>query len=865
MAQHPDTWSRRLGLALAVVLVCTAFPSLGETITVGRTNSDYTRVQQAVNAAQYGDTVLVKPGSYYGTVKMKDGVTLLASDDGEVKLYSDYSPVIMADGTIGAELSGFVIEYTGTTGNSAIWVRSSPMPIIGNEIRGATYSGIHVTADAGCGPLIQGNRILRNQCDGIYVEGNAQTTILSNDICANGGSGIHSVNGGYPIAESNVIHDNGENGVIASGSSGGDYRDNRVFGNRERGFHVTGTSTPDIAGNTISGNGREGISIVRTSRFPPAAHHIYVVDNEICDHPHAGIFLGQLTEVYVARNVIHGNFEGICVSDEVEADARENSIYKNRDAGIEIRENAVGHLLENMIHNNEKCGVFAWGAASGEIRDNQINGNGEKGVYLIETATLLVQGNEITGNAHEGISIVGSVQRTASDNQISGNGFAGIFVGETASATLTENVLAENLHEGICIAGDATAIVRGNSVSSNVYMGIRTQDSATGIIESNMVSGNTEHGIFNIGSSSGEIRGNTIRDNVLDGVSIQDDASFVLEDNVISGNGQSSITMRGYVSPEIVAATCPAKLWIGFSNPCFSVAYHDADGDLCAVQVEILEGPLEDFTADLAQLPNGNQVIGAVDGELNVPFAIVEPGYYRLRITLIDALRLVSSAYEVGFDALLPNAPEVLGVQVPQLTELPVGVVANAQFKDLDGDLSRAEFKVLGGPLVDFSLDLTEAPYAEQVVGQTEGAFLCEIVPSEPCTYTVQLTLVDAAGLESEPYEFSFEAYAPTAPVVDRMTFPTSIGVGEDQNGLVRFEDPDGDIFGARFEIIEGDPSTIEIDPGLSFEPEVEGDTDGAFRFAIRVNQPQTITMNLTLVDAAGLESDPYEFTFEVR
>ena len=126
-------------------------------------------------------------------------------------------------------------------------------------------------------------------------------------------------------------------------------------------------------------------------------------------------------------------------------------------------------------------------------------------------------------------------------------------------------------------------------------------------------------------------------------------------------------------------------------------------------------------------------------------------------------------------------------------------------------------------------------------------------------------SLVDATGLESEPVEFAFEVFTPTPPVITRVTFPSSIGVDQDQNGLVRFEDLDGDIVEARFEIVEGDVSVIEIDPGLSFDPEIEGESDGAFRFTVRVTEAQTVTLRLILVDAAGLESEPYEFTFTVE
>jgi len=108
-------------------------------------------------------------------------------------------------------------------------------------------------------------------------------------------------------------------------------------------------------------------------------------------------------------------------------------------------------------------------------------------------------------------------------------------------------------------------------------------------------------------------------------------------------------------------------------------------------------------------------------------------------------------------------------------------------------------------------------------------------------------------------------AALPSPPVVSRVAFPVVIAVEQAQHGLVRFEDPEGDVVQVRLEILEGDPATLGIQPGTSFDPGVHGQTDGAFRFTITSSAAQIVTLRLTLVDEAGLESDPYEFTFEVQ
>jgi len=214
---------------------------------------------------------------------------------------------------------------------------------------------------------------------------------------------------------------------------------------------------------------------------------------------------------------------------------------------------------------------------------------------------------------------------------------------------------------------------------------------------------------------------------------------------------------------------------------------------------------------------------------------------------------------------LIPGPPHICSVSAP--TRFAVGSELNVlvYFQDTNTDITEAKCSLLQGPFDDFTLDLTQPPFAEHVVDQAEGEFSFDIAPTIPGSYRIQVTLVDATGLESEPFEFAFDAYTPTSPSITRVTFPSSIDVDQDQNGLVRFEDSEGDMVEAQFEIVEGDASTIEIEPGFSFDPEVEGETDGAFRFSIRATEPQTVTLSLALIDAAGLESEPYEFTFDAR
>lgn len=100
-------------------------------------------------------------------------------------------------------------------------------------------------------------------------------------------------------------------------------------------------------------------------------------------------------------------------------------------------------------------------------------------------------------------------------------------------------------------------------------------------------------------------------------------------------------------------------------------------------------------------------------------------------------------------------------------------------------------------------------------------------------------------------------------PEVLEFILPDEIQVGVEQNGIVRFQDPDGDIVTARFEVVEGDRTTIQIWPDFEFDPQVQGRTRGRFFFRMLVTQPQRVTLRLILADAAGNRSPPKDKTFK--
>ncbi len=253
--------------ALLLVIPCSA-----RTLTVDTNGSaNYRSIQEAINDARHGDTIIVSPGTYRENVSFKGWrITVRSEDPGDLGIVR--STII--EGTAGASvvfefgerkesmLTGFTI-----TGGGILCSAASPT-IVNNVIRNCTGEGIK--GRSGAAPTIEGNEIFANVLDGIY---SCDGLIRGNTISGNN-TGIAYCNG--PILD-NVIFENGpasglylcsgeiagntivDNSTSAYGGGlfhcGGPIHNNIIAGNRAD-FHGGGLyeCSQTISNNTIVGN-----------------------------------------------------------------------------------------------------------------------------------------------------------------------------------------------------------------------------------------------------------------------------------------------------------------------------------------------------------------------------------------------------------------------------------------------------------------------------------------------------------------------------------------------------------------------------------------------------------------------------------
>jgi parallel beta helix pectate lyase-like protein len=398
--------------------------------------AQYATIQAAIDAANAGDTILVKAGVYQEALRFKEGIELRGEnrDTTIVRFSSPPTGVVgQAHYNIPLEIRGCA---AGTISNIGFEQKRSDERTEGNvwmadaiELfdSSITIEDCRAQSEAGAGILISGPKsaptLVRNQC-------------RQNKQC-----GISFEHGACGKAENNVCEGNQYAGIMARGpGTSPELVNNQCRDNEVIGILIKQGAQGKADSNVCEQNKQDGILVSDSGTAPQ------VVKNQCRGNAHFGI------ELYDAQgradsNVCEKNrWSGIAASGSGAApELTNNQCRSNEVDGLLFQNGAHGKADSNLCESNKASGISVIGfGTSPELANNECRSNAKAGIYFDSGANGRAERNICEGNASSGI-IISASSPYLSANRLGNNAQYGLVYGKSSKPTFgLKNAFAGN-------------------------------------------------------------------------------------------------------------------------------------------------------------------------------------------------------------------------------------------------------------------------------------------------------------------------------------------------------------------------------------------------------------------------------------
>jgi tRNA A-37 threonylcarbamoyl transferase component Bud32 len=287
--------------------------------------SQYPTIQAAIDAAEAGTIVLVKPGVYQEALKFKEGIELCGENPETTIIRWAGATTIPADRMPDFSLLAIVDCPSGTVRDLSFVYEGSESTENPDET--PRFHAIHILNSS---VTIQNCRASGLPSSGIGVYGDRSSPVLvENQSCSNHGAGIGFQDGAQGKASQNICEQNEESGILASGAG----------------------TTPELTENRCRGNHRDGIM------FRDGAQGIS--SRNVCEQnlEHGILVTGSNTAPLLLSNQCrHNQAAGIYFMRGAKGRAENNVCEGNTWSGIMVIASAP-YLSGNELRRNLQCGL----------------------------------------------------------------------------------------------------------------------------------------------------------------------------------------------------------------------------------------------------------------------------------------------------------------------------------------------------------------------------------------------------------------------------------------------------------------------------------------------------------------------------
>jgi len=250
----------------------------------GNIDRPFNRIQDAINAGEDGDTILVFNGTYNENVVVDKSVSLIGNGSEVTTIDGGGEGDVVSITADWVNISGFLVTgKVGDKSNTGIMVESDHNQIFQNNCSNKRY-GIYLL-DSSYNIVYNNTCSWNNYYHGIYLRYSGNNTLQNNTCSANNDDGIDIRYSDNITLENNTCISNNDDGIYLYRSSNCTIKNNTCSANIIWGINLEISSNCTISNNICSSNNNDGIILSSSSNC--------TLKNNTCKNNDYGIYLSS--------------------------------------------------------------------------------------------------------------------------------------------------------------------------------------------------------------------------------------------------------------------------------------------------------------------------------------------------------------------------------------------------------------------------------------------------------------------------------------------------------------------------------------------------------------------------------------------